>query len=138
MGKKSSAVYNINYHIVWCPKFRKPILGGKVKEFVEEQLETIAQTKGYKILEARVMPYHRHLFIEADPFDSPTNIVKIFKGVTGLRMSRKFPGIESKLWRGVMWSPSYYVGTAGHVSAETIERYIRDQQTEWKRGSSTG
>ena len=69
MGKKSSAVYNINYHIVWCPKFRKPILVGKVKEFVEEQLETIAQTKGYKILVAD----HIHLFIEADPFDSPTN-----------------------------------------------------------------
>ena len=138
MGKKSSAVYNINYHIVWCPKFRKSILVGKVKEFVEEQLETIAQTKGYKILEARVMPDHIHLFVEADPFDSPTNIVKIFKGVTGLRMSRKFPDLESKLWRGVMWSPSYYVGAAGHVSAETIERYIRGQQTEWKRGSYTG
>ena len=65
------------------PKFRKPILVGKVKEFVEEQLQTIAQTKGYKILEARVMPDHIHLFVEADPFDSPTNIVKIFKGVTG-------------------------------------------------------
>jgi putative transposase len=137
VGKKSSAVYNISYHIVWCPKFRKPILVDKVKEFVEEQLETIAQTKGYKILEVRVMPDHIHLFIEADPFDSPTNIVKIFKGVTGLRMSRKFPDIESKLWRGVMWSPSYYVGTAGNVSAETIERYIRSQQTKWKRGSST-
>ncbi len=135
MGKKSSAVYNINYHIVWCTKFRKPILVGTVKEFLEEQLETIAQTKGYKILEDRVMPDHIHLFIEAYPFDSPTNIVKIFKG---LRMSRKFPDIESKLWRGVMWSPSYYVGTAGLVSAETIERYIREQQTEWKRGSSTG
>jgi putative transposase len=47
-----------------------------------------------------------------------TNIVKIFKGVTGLRMSRKFPDIESKLWRGMMWSPSYYVGTAGNVSAQ--------------------
>jgi putative transposase len=137
MGKKSSAVYNISYHIVWCSKFRKPILVDKVKEFVEEQLETIAQTKGYKILEAKVMPDHIHLFVEADPFDSPTNIVKVFKGVTGLRMSRKFPDLEYKLWRGVMWSPSYYVGTAGHVSAETIERYIREQQTEWKRGSPT-
>ncbi len=37
-----------------------------------------------------------------------------------------------------MWSPSYYIGTAGHVSAETIERYIREQQTEWKRSPSTG
>jgi putative transposase len=72
-------------------------LVGKVKEFVEEQLETIAQTKGYKILEARVMPDHIHLFVEADPF--PTNIVKVFKSVTGLRMSRKFPDLESKLCR---------------------------------------
>jgi len=138
VGKKSSAVYNINYHIVWCPKFRIPILVGKVKEFVEEQLETIAQTKGYKILEARVMLGHIHLFIKADPFNSPTNMLKIFKGVTGLRMSRKFPEIDSKLWRGVMWSPSYYVGTAGNVSADTIERYLREQQTEWKRRSATG
>jgi putative transposase len=44
-----------------------------------------------------------------------TDIVKIFKGLTGLRMSRKFLDLESKLWRGVTWSPSYYVGTAGHV-----------------------
>jgi putative transposase len=113
----------------------------KVKEFVEDQLETIAQTKGYKILELRVMPDHIHLFIEAHLFDSSTNIVKILKGVTGLRISRKFPDIESKLWRGVMWSPSYYVGTAGHVSAKVIEKYIQAEQTKWQRrwcDSSTG
>jgi putative transposase len=137
VGRKSSGVYNINYHIVWCPKFRKPILVGKVKTFLEEQLETIAQTKGYKILEARVMPDHVHLFLEADPLEAPTNIVKVFKGVTSLRLFRKFPELENQLWRGVMWSPSYYVGTAGHVSAEVIEKYIQAQQTQWKRNSST-
>ena len=94
MGKGSSATYNISYHIVWCPKFRKKILTGKVKTFVEDQLETIAQTKGYNILEARVMPDHIHLFIEANPFDSPTNIVKIFKGVTSLRIFKKFPELR--------------------------------------------
>jgi putative transposase len=128
MGRASSAVYNINYHIVWCPKYRKAILTEKVKEFLEDQLRTIAETKGYKILELRVMPDHIHLFIEANPFDSPINIVKIFKGITGLRMFKKFPELEKQLWRGVLWSPSYYIGTAGHVSAETIERYIREQE----------
>ena len=73
------ATYNINYHIALYPKYRKPILTGKVKTFVEDQLETIAQTKEYKILEAKVMPDHITLFIEANPFDSPTAIVKIFK-----------------------------------------------------------
>jgi putative transposase len=134
MGKASSAAtYNINYHIVWCPKFRKAILTGKVKTFVEEQLETIAETKGYKILESKVMPDHIHVFIEANPFNSPTDIVKIFKGITSLRLFKKFPELQNELWRGVLWSPSYYIGTSGHVSAETIEKYIQAQQTQWQR-----
>jgi putative transposase len=133
MGKRTSAIYNINYHIVWCPKYRKPILTGKVKTFVEEQLETIAETKGYKILELKVMPDHIHIFLEANPFDSPTNIVKIFKGVSSIRLFKTFPELRQELWRGVLWSPSYYIGTAGHVSAEVIERYIQEQQTYWKR-----
>ena len=70
-----------------------------------------------------------HLFIEANPFDSPTNIVKIFKGVTGLRVFKRFPELENELWRGILC----YVGTAGHVSAQVIERYIRERQTEWNR-----
>jgi len=53
-------------------------------------------------------------------------------------MSRKFPELELELWGGVMWSPSYYVGTAGDVSAKTIGKYVREQQTEWKRDSSIG
>jgi putative transposase len=118
-------------------------LTGKIKSFIEDQLETIAETKGYRILESRVMPDHIHLFLEANPFDSPTNIVKIFKGVTSYRMLKKYPELEEELWRGVLWSPSYYVGTAGNVSAETIEKYIQGQQTKWrrkwsKRDSSTG
>ncbi len=81
MGKTSSATCNINYHIVWCSKYRKTILTGNVKSFVEESTRNDSTAKGYKILESRVMPDHIHLFIEANPFDSPTNIIKIFKGI---------------------------------------------------------
>ena len=86
---------------MWCPKFRKG-LTGKVKTLVEEQLEIIAETKGYKILESKVIPDHIH-----------------------------------ELRRGVLWSPSYYIGTAGHVTAETIEKYIQAQQTQWQRKKKT-
>lgn len=108
MGKSSSAVYNINYHIVWCPKYRKPILTGKVKTFIEDQLETIAQTKEYKILESKVMSDHIHLFIEANHFDSPTNIVKIFKGVTSQNI-QKVPRTTTRVMeRGLMESIILY------------------------------
>jgi len=136
MGRISSAVYNINYHIVWCPKYRKPILKNDVKGFVEEQLKTIAETKGWKIEELEVMADHIHLFISAPPFESPTAIVKIVKGVTAKRIFDRFPHLKKIFRRGSIWSPSYYVGTAGHVSAETIKKYIAGVKNR-SRNSST-
>lgn len=124
MGKTSSSIHNINYHVVFCPKYRKPVLKGAVKEFVEDTLKTTAEAKGFKILELRVMPDHVHLFVSAPPQFSPTAIVKMFKGITALRTFEKFPKVKKELWGGHLWSPSYYIGTAGHVSAETIQKYI--------------
>ena len=59
------------------------------------------------------MPDHIDLFIEINPFDLPTNIVKIFKGVGSLRMFKKLLQLHQELWCGILWSPSYYGGTAG-------------------------
>jgi len=133
MGRTSSAVFNINYHFVWCPKYRKSILKGKIKEFLKDQIDTIAETKNWKVLELKIMSDHIHLFISAPPFDSPTAIVKILKGVTGLRLFKKYPELKKKYWKGHIWSPSYYVGTAGKVTSETVRRYIEEQE----RNSST-
>lgn len=133
MGRTSSAVYNINYHIVWCPKYRRGILKDKVESFLKSCLQTICETKKWELLEMEVMPDHIHIFISAPPFESPTDIVKVLKGVTARRLFMEFPDLKKKLWKGNIWSPSYYVGTAGHVSAETIKRYIEEQ----KRNSST-
>ena len=82
MGHKSSAVYDINYHLVWCPKYRKPSLKEPtVKEFLEDQIATIAETKEYEVLALEVMPDHIHLFVSATPFDSATGI---FARATGI------------------------------------------------------
>lgn len=124
----SSAVYNINYHIVWCPKYRKKILVGNLKEFLDQEIQNIAEFCGYLVLEMRVMPDHIHLFVQCNPFDSPTKIVKTFKGITANHAFKKFPDLRRKIWKDKLWGLSYYVGTTGHVSAQTIERYIREQE----------
>ncbi|MBU0532322.1 IS200/IS605 family transposase [Candidatus Micrarchaeota archaeon] len=132
-NKTSSVICNINYHIVFCPKYRKAVLKGDIKKFLETCFETIAETKGWKIHEFKVMPDHIHLFLSPHPYDSPTAIVKILKGVSALQLFKRFPELKQELWNGHIWSPSYYVGTAGKVSADTIERHIREQE----RNSST-
>lgn len=130
MGRLSSAVYNLNYHIVWCPKYRLDILTGEVKTFLEDQIQTIAEVNEYEVLALEVMPDHVHLFISATPLKSPTEIVKIFKGITALRLFKKFPKLRERLWRNRLWSPSYYIATHGVSSIETIQKYIESQFSE--------
>lgn len=128
MGRTSSAVFNINYHFVWCPKYRKPILTDKIKEFLKDCLDTICEAKGWKILELSIQNDHLHLFLSANPEFSPTMIVKVLKGVTSLQLFKKYPELKNDYWGGHLWSPSYYVGTAGKVTSENVKRYIEEQE----------
>jgi len=100
----------------------KPVLKGAVKEFIGEATRTVAEAKEFRILELKAMPDHIHLQAPRHSF-SPTAIVKMFKGITALR-TLKFPELKKELWGRHLWSPSYYIGTAGHVSAEAIQKYI--------------
>jgi len=133
MGRSSSAVYNLNYHVVFCPKYRKPVLVDDVEVFLKDCFNIIAETNGWKIIEMEVMPDHVHIFLSATPQHSPMMIAKILKGVSGLQLFKKYPDLKKKLWGGHIWSPSYYVGTAGNVTSENVKRYIEEQ----KRNLST-
>jgi len=107
----------------FIPKYRKPILEGEVKEFLKELFEEVAQEYGFEILAMEIMPDHIHLFVSAPPKYSPSTIAKIFKGVSAKKLFQKFPELRKEYWKNHLWAPSYYVGTAGQVSAETIRRY---------------
>lgn len=78
-----------------------------------------------------VRPDHVHVFVGAvDPKYSPSDVVKYLKGVSGLALFKKFPELREQFRNGRLWSRSYYVGTAGKVSAETIQRYIERTEHE--------
>ena len=38
-----NCVYQTAYHVVWCPKYRKPILEGEVAESVNKLIDTICE-----------------------------------------------------------------------------------------------
>ena len=74
------------------------------------------------------MPDHTHPFIGVPPTESPTGIVKVLKGTTGQVMFQQHPGLKATFRHGHLWSPSYYVGSVGQVSEETVAKYVRDQK----------
>ena len=117
-------VYQVAYHVVWCVKYRKPVLAGSISEKLSELIESICDSNGWVVISKEIQPNHIHLFATIPPSISIATAVKKLKGITARKLFVEFPQLKKSLWNGSLWSPSYYVGTAGNVSAQTIQRYI--------------
>lgn len=120
------ATYNINYHLVWCPKYRRPVLAGNVGARLAELLPEYVRKLDGEVLDLVVMPDHVHLFVSFPPTLAISQIMYRLKGSTSRQLRKEFPHLKSRL--PSLWTRSYYVGTAGHVSAATIKRYIDEQK----------
>ena len=123
-----TTVYNTRYHIVWSVKYRKDVLIGKVEKSLKQILIDIANEKEFIIKEMEIMSDHVHLFVSAKPKYSPGYIYKMLKGISGRRLFIKYPGLKKKLYKGHLWNSSTYIETVGHISEDTIEKYILDQK----------
>ena len=121
-------VYQTAYHMVSHPVYRRDVLQEPVKTTLENLFHTIAQQHGMQVLAVDVQPDHVHLFVSMPPTISIANAVKLFKGISARQLRLMFPGLRKRTRSDRLWAPSYYVGTAGHVSAETIRKYIEDQE----------
>jgi len=119
-----NCVYQIAYHVIWCPKYRQHILVNDVAKWVDKELRKICQDRKWQIISCEIQPDRVHLFVSISPSVSIANAVKIFKGTTARKAFLEFPNLKQKLYNGHLWSPSYYVGTAGNISADTIQKYI--------------
>ena len=119
-----TSVTMVNYHIVFCPKYRRKLLVGGIKKRLEEIMFDVALENGWKIISREVMPDHVHLFISADVRSRPEIVVKRFKGRSSRYLRREFPEL---LKMPTLWTRSYFLSTAGNVSASTIKKYIEQQ-----------
>lgn len=122
------SVYNVAYHIIWCPKYRRAILVDDVAERLKTLLYEQASKFGWIIESMEVMPDHVHLFIKANPIDPIARIVAQLKGYTSHVLRAEFIHLKSKL--PTLWTRSYYVETIGHISEDVIKRYIEDQKNK--------
>jgi putative transposase len=128
--KATSSNYVICYHIIWVTKYRRQVLNTTIRKSLDTIIRTICNTKDWNLVACEAMPDHIHVFLSVSPFEKPVDIIKILKGVTAKQLFAIHPELRDVLKYGHLWSPSYYIGTAGHVSAETIERYINEQQSK--------
>jgi putative transposase len=125
-----TAVYNVNYHFVWCVKYRRKVLIGDIEHRLKQLFYKIAQEKGFIIKSMEVMPDHIHVFVSAHPKIAPSYMYKMLKGISARTLLMEFAELKNKLWKGHLWNPATYIETIGHISENTVLRYIEDQKSK--------
>ncbi|TPG70850.1 IS200/IS605 family transposase [Brevibacillus laterosporus] len=121
-------VYSIQYHIVWCVKYRHKVLLGDVDTRLKEILNQLATDNDFTISEIESDCDHVHLMIDCSPQHSIPSIIKALKGVSARLLFKEFPQIKKKLWGGNLWNPSYFVATVSEHTEAQIRQYIQNQK----------
>jgi putative transposase len=124
--RSNKSVYNIGYHLIWCPKYRRKVLVNPVDKELKRLLFIKSKEINVDIENLEIMPDHVHLFVKSDPTSAPHWIVQQFKGYTSSMLRSKFKFLTTKL--PTMWSRSYYCESVGHISEATIKKYIEEQK----------
>lgn len=122
----SHCMYNLGYHIIWCTKYRRKVLVGYIETRLKEILRQKAEDISCCVEEMEVMPDHVHVFVKSTPTVAPHFIAAQLKGVSSRILREEFPSLKSRL--PTLWTRSYYCESVGHISKETIIRYIEKQK----------
>lgn len=121
-------VYSLQYHIVWCTKYRKAVLCNGIDEQCKVLLSNMAEEYRFKIIAIEVMPEHIHLLLDCRPQFMISDMVKIFKGNIARRLFLDYPDLKKQLWGGHLWNPSYCAVTVSDRSNEQVAHYINTQK----------
>ena len=122
--------YLVQYHLVWCPKFRFKVLKEGITHSLQNILFNICNKYKYNILALEIMSDHIHIFLSTKPTIAPTDIVRTLKSISAIKLFKEYPKLKRFYAQcGSLWSKGYFVSTIGNVSSHTIKRYIQNQNT---------
>ena len=124
----NKAIYNIGFHLIWCTKYRKPVLSSEVEKRLRFLLLEKAKKLEVKIEMMEILPEHVHVFAKCSPVDSPHFIVQQFKGYSSHILRKEFSELRTRI--PTLWTRSYYCESCGHISEETVKKYIEDQKNK--------
>jgi putative transposase len=127
LRRNAGVVFSLKYHLVWCAKYRRPVLVDDVAQRLRQLISRKADELHMTVHALEVMPDYVHLFVEDDPTFAPAHIAAQFKGFTSHVLREEFPHLRSRL--PTLWSRSYFVVSVGNVTEKAVKRYI-DTQSE--------
>ena len=129
--KQGHCVYYNRYHLVLATKYRRKVLKDGFGDYLKKLVMGLGkQMPEIEIVEVNTDVDHIHILLSIPPKLSVSEVVKLIKAKTGLRMREKFPFLDKVYWcQPGIWSRGYFVSTVG-ISESTIMKYIEMQGQE--------
>jgi putative transposase len=122
----NNVVYRCQYHVVWCPKYRRPVIVGDIDTRLKQITTDVCAERESHLIEVETMPDHVHLLVECDPQYGIHRLVKQIKGRSSRLLRQEFPSLSSRL--PTLWTNSYFVATVGGAPLEIIKQYVANQR----------
>ena len=119
-------VYSCQYHVIFCPKFRRKVLVSGVDKRLKELILGKQVEYGYHVLDMEVMPDHVHLVLDVNPQLGVIKIIGQIKGYSAHVLRKEFSWLRSRL--PCLWTRSKFVSTVGAVSLDVVKQYIENQK----------
>ena len=122
-------VYSLQYHIVWCVKYRRKIITSTVEKSLLSNINKIADDNNFKIIEMNTDMDHIHLLIDCSPQHYIPNVMEALKGVSARLLMKQYgDSLRHQLYAGHLWNPSYFIATVSENTEEQIKEYIHKQK----------
>lgn len=122
----SNVTFQCAFHVVWCPKYRRRVIGGRMEQRLKQIIRDVIDEKGAWLVELEMMSDHVHLLVEVDPQYGVHKLVKAITGRSSRELRQEFPWLRSKL--PSLWTNAYFVATVGGAPLSTIRRYVEQQK----------
>lgn len=122
----NNLTYDCTYHVVWCPKYRRPVIVGDVDVRLKQIIRDVCAERYCEIVEMKTMPDHVHLLVECDPQYGIHRLVKQIKGRSSHDLRAEFPTLRKRL--PTLWTNSYFVSTVGGAPLAVIKQYVENQR----------
>lgn len=121
-------VYSLQYHIVWCTKYRRKVLVNQIEDDLKRHLINLSSEYDFKIEALETMPDHIHMLVSVKPQFVITDMMRILKGNTARWLFMEHPEIKKELYGGHLWNPSYCIITVSDRSFDQVKEYINSQK----------
>jgi putative transposase len=121
---------DLKVHVVWIPKYRKPVLTGDLALRVRDIIRQIASEHELEILSGKVARDHVHVFLAYRPTQHVAQIMQWLKGISSRVLLQEFPRLRKQFWGRHFWARGYLAVSSGTITDEMIKEYIEEQEGE--------